>query len=181
MKRRSWLLAGGGVAAVAAGAAVSWWHRATPPAAAGGGASEGPLWALRFPRPEGGELAMASLRGRPLVLNFWATWCPPCIKEMPQLSRFAREFGPQGWQVAGLAADQAEPVRRFLQRTPVDFPIGLAGAGAVTLSRDLGNAQGALPFTVVFDSAGRRVHERLGETSFDELAQWARQMHARTG
>jgi thiol-disulfide isomerase/thioredoxin len=180
MKRRNWLLAGGGVAAVAAGAAVSWWHRATP-SAAGGGPPGGSLWTLSFPRPEGGELALASLRGRPLVLNFWATWCPPCIREMPQLSRFAREFGAQGWQVAGLAADQAEPVRRFLQRTPVDFPIGLAGAGAVTLSRDLGNTQGALPFTVVFDSAGRSVHQHLGETSFDELAQWARQMHARTG
>jgi thiol-disulfide isomerase/thioredoxin len=179
MKRRTALMAGAGAAAAVAGATLSWWHsRPQPPAA---GAEAAALWDgdHRFPRPEGGELALAALRGRPLVLNFWATWCPPCVREMPQLSRFAREFGPQGWQVAGLAADQAEPVQRFLQRTPVDFPIGLAGMAAVTLSRDLGNTAGALPFTVVFDATGRIVQQRLGETSYDELAQWARQMHAR--
>jgi thiol-disulfide isomerase/thioredoxin len=180
MSRRRWLLAGSGAAALAAGASLSWWQAARPagdPAQAAGPA----LWDLRFPRPDGGELVMAALRGRPLVLNFWATWCPPCLREMPALSRFAREFGPQGWQVAGLAADQAEPVRHFLRRTPVDFPVGVAGAGAVTLSRELGNTREALPFTVLFDTAGRSVRRHLGETRFDDLAQWARQVHPQTG
>lgn len=176
MKRRA-LFVGSGVAAAAAGLGLSWWQ-ARP---TGQGTSGQDLWALRFARPEGGDLVMARLRGRPLVLNFWATWCPPCIREMPQLSRFAREFGPAGWQVVGLAAEPAEPVRRFLQTLPIDFPVGLAGAQALDLSRELGNPQGALPFTAVFDASGRKVRQRLGETHFEELAEWARQIpHAPT-
>ena len=174
MKRRT-LFVGSGLAAAAAGLSLSWWHaRPRQPGAAALSGQD--LWALRFARPEGGDLVMARLRGRPLVLNFWATWCPPCIREMPQLSRFAREFGPAGWQVVGLAAEPAEPVRRFLQTLPIDFPVGLAGVQALDLSRELGNPQGALPFTAVFDASGRKVRQRLGETHFEELAEWAQQL-----
>ena len=169
MNRRA-LLAASGLAAGAAGIGLSWWQSRPAPPPPGSN-----LWALRFARPDGGEVVMTQLRGRPLVLNFWATWCPPCVREMPQLSRFAREFGPAGWQVVGLAAEQAEPVRRFLQKLAVEFPIGLAGVQAIELSRELGNAQGALPFTAVFDASGRQVQQRLGETHFEELAQWAQQ------
>ena len=105
-------------------------------------------------RPDGGELALGSLRGRPLVLNFWATWCPPCVEEMPMLDRFQREQQRGGWQVVGLAVDSAAPVREFLARHPVGFPIGLAGMQGVELSRALGNTRGALPFSVVFDARG---------------------------
>jgi len=171
MNRRA-LFAVTGLAAGAAGIGLSWWQsrpvpRLPPP--------DGLIWTQRFAQPDGGELAMAQMRGRPLVLNFWATWCPPCVREIPQLSRFAREFGPAGWQVVGLAAETAEPVRRFLQNLVVEFPVGLAGARAIELSRTLGNAQGALPFTAVFDASGRKVRQRLGETRFEELAQWAQQ------
>lgn len=172
MNRRT-LFVGSGLVAATAGLGLSWWQ--ARPAQPGAMTLSGPdLWALRFARPEGGDLVMAPLRGRPLVLNFWATWCPPCIREMPQLSRFAREFGPAGWQVVGLAAEPAEPVRRFLKTLPIDFPVGLAGPQALDLSRELGNTQGALPFTAVFDASGRKVQQRLGETHFEELAEWAR-------
>jgi thiol-disulfide isomerase/thioredoxin len=169
MNRRV-LFAATGLAAGAAGIGLSWWQSHPAPLPPGS-----QLWTQRFARPDGGELVMAQLRGRPLVLNFWATWCPPCVREMPQLSRFAREFRPAGWQVVGLAAETAEPVRRFLQNLVVDFPVGLAGVQAIELSRGLGNVQGALPFTAVFDAAGRKVQQRLGETHFEELAQWAQQ------
>jgi thiol-disulfide isomerase/thioredoxin len=174
MKRRA-LFVGSGLAAAAAGLGLSWWQMESARPGASDAQGSDP-WALRFARPEGGELEMAQLRGRPLVLNFWATWCPPCIREMPQLNRFAREFGPAGWQVVGLAAEPAEPVRRFLKTRPIEFPIGLGGAQALDLSRELGNPQGALPFTAVFDAAGRKVRQRLGETHFEELAEWARQL-----
>jgi thiol-disulfide isomerase/thioredoxin len=167
--RRRALVAG---VAVAAGACGVLWQ-------VGRGREEAavavvPVWDLRFPTPEGGELQMSSLRGRPLVLNFWATWCPPCIKELPELDRFHREWSAQGWQVVGLAVDKLQPVKEFLQRQPLGFAVGLAGLEGSALSRDLGNAQGALPFTAVFDRRGRLAHRKLGQTSYEELAAWAR-------
>lgn len=169
MKRRAWMVRAAGAAAAVAGAGGYLWRERAA-------ASErfDPLWGLRFPQPAGGELVMAERRGRPLLLNFWATWCPPCVKEMPELDRFARAFGPAGWQVVGLAVDGPTPVREFLQRVPVGFSIGLAGFEGTDLSRQLGNAQGALPFTALFDSRGRIVQRKLGETSFDELQRWAK-------
>ncbi|MBC7717365.1 MAG: TlpA family protein disulfide reductase, partial [Pseudorhodobacter sp.] len=81
---------------------------------------------------------MADLRGKPLLLNFWATWCPPCVKEMPLLDAFYQTHRARGWQVVGLAVDSPTPVRAFLERVPVSFPIGLAGMEGSELSRALG-------------------------------------------
>lgn len=169
MRRRRWLVGAAGTAAAAAGVGGYLWREQRD-----AGERFDPLWSLRFPQPGGGELVMAERRGKPLLLNFWATWCPPCLKEMPDLDRFAREFGGRGWQVVGLAIDGPTPVREFLQRTPVGFAIGLAGFDGTDLSRQLGNAQGALPFTAVFDAKGRIVKRKLGQTTYAELEAWGK-------
>jgi thiol-disulfide isomerase/thioredoxin len=170
--RRRLLLAGVGAGAALAGVAGSlWWQRPAPTAA--DDPADDPaaaLWPLRFERPEGGQLVMAELRGRPLVVNFWAPWCPPCVREMPELDRFHREFAPRGWQVVGLAVDNLAPVRDFLQRIPVGFPIGMAGFAGIEIGRALGNTAGALPFTVLLASDGRIAQRKLGETTHAELA-----------
>ncbi|MBI5720114.1 MAG: TlpA family protein disulfide reductase [Burkholderiales bacterium] len=169
--RRTLLLVG--TAAAAAGLAAALWQNRRPAAAPAGAIPPQALWSLRFPRPEGGELALSTLRGRPLLINFWATWCPPCIREMPAIDRFAQQFAANGWQVLGLAADQEKPVRDFLSRNPVRYPIALAGFDGIALSRQLGNEAGALPFTVALDAQGRIAHRHLGETRFEVLAAWA--------
>ncbi|MDO8419823.1 MAG: TlpA disulfide reductase family protein [Rubrivivax sp.] len=171
MNRRSWLIAGAGAGAVVAG--LGWRGFNEGRREAHVDTTTAGLWRMSFDRPGGGALAMASLRGQPLVLNFWATWCPPCIREMPEINRFQREFGARGWQVLGLAIDRPQPVRDFLARTPVDYAIAMAGLEGTELTRRLGNTSGGLPFTVVFDREGLIAHRKLGETSFDELAQWA--------
>jgi thiol-disulfide isomerase/thioredoxin len=132
------------------------------------------LWSLDFETPGPDRLAMASLRGKPLVLNFWATWCPPCVREMPALDRFYREHSAKGWQVLGLAADSVEAVRKFLAVTPVAFPIGLTGFAGIELSQRLGNGSGGLPFTVVFGRDGRVLHRHTGEAEDEQLAAWAK-------
>jgi len=168
-----------GLAAGAAGVGVAWWRgraAGTPDGAPPPTAGSHPVWSLTLARPEGGELALASLRGRPLLLNFWATWCPPCVREMPEIDRFARQFGPNGWQVVGIAVDQAQPVRDFLARNAVGYPIALAGFDGVALSRQLGNDGGGLPFTVALDAAGKVVRKHVGETRFETLAAWVAEM-----
>jgi thiol-disulfide isomerase/thioredoxin len=182
MKRRNWILSGAGAAAGLAG--LAWQARRGASVAAAHGASAEPardhaaaanefLWQTSFERPEGGTLAMATLLGNPLLLNFWATWCPPCIKEMPEIDRFASRFAASGGNVVGLAVDNPKAVRAFLARTPVHYAIALAGFEGTDLSRKLGNDSGALPFTALFDRQGNLTQRRLGTTSYDELVRWA--------
>ncbi len=168
--RRAWLFGGVAAGAAAGGLGWAWWREQQ---AARFTAQTGGVWDLRFPQPGGGELVMHSLRGRPLVLNFWATWCPPCVKEMPDLDRFQRQYAAQGWQVVGLAVDAPTPVREFLAGTPVSYRIGLAGMDGTGLSRNLGNQNGGLPFTAVFNAAGQVVLRKLGETSLEQMQAWA--------
>jgi thiol-disulfide isomerase/thioredoxin len=172
---RRLLVAGVAGAALVAGAGWALWRNREPAEGpVGPMTDESAVWGLRFVRPTGGELDMAELRGRPLIINFWATWCAPCIKEMPEIDRFHRDHAARGWQVLGLAIDSAEPVRAFLERIPVGFPIALAGLPGMELMRGLGNSAGALPFTVQYDAGGQVRRRRLGETTARELASWAR-------
>jgi thiol-disulfide isomerase/thioredoxin len=130
------------------------------------------LWDRSFPAPDGSALALATLRGRPLLVNFWATWCPPCVEELPLLSSFYNENKANGWQLIGLAVDKPEPVARFLAKSPVSFPVALAGLEGVELTRALGNAAGGLPFSVLFDATGQLRDRKLGQLHARDLAAW---------
>ena len=168
MKRRQWLIGAGvgGVAAVA-GAGLAWWQLRVGEAPLPAG-----FWDSRFERPEGGELSLASLRGKPLVLNFWATWCPPCVSELPLLDRFHQEQNPRGWTVVALAVDSPTPVREFLRQRPLAMPVGLVGLDGVAFGRALGNVQGGLPFTVVIDRSGAVGSRKLGALKPQDIAGW---------
>jgi thiol-disulfide isomerase/thioredoxin len=131
------------------------------------------LWGLEYDTPQGTRLSMASLRGRPLLINFWATWCPPCVEELPLLDAFYRENAAKSWQVLGLAVDQPSAVRTFLGRTPVRFPVGFAGLDGTELARSLGNLTGGLPFSVALGVDGQVRQRRMGRLSSDDLRQWA--------
>ncbi|QPF76461.1 TlpA family protein disulfide reductase [Roseateles sp. DAIF2] len=164
MKRRTWVITAGAGAALLGGGLAWRQHR---PAALSEPAQA--FWSAAFERPEGGQLSMRELAGRPLLLNFWATWCAPCVKEMPELDQFQREFQAKGWSVLGLAVDSAAPVREFLKKLPVGFPIALAGLTGLELTRKLGNLQGGLPFSVAFDRSGEISWRKLGPTNLAEL------------
>lgn len=135
-------------------------------------------WDRVLVTPDGQNLSMATFRGQPLLVNFWATWCPPCVEELPLLNRFAQEQAAAGWRVLGLAVDQVPAVQAFLQRLPLVFPVGMAGLEGVALSRALGNATGALPFTVVLGPDGAVLQRKLGKVSVDDLRQWAQALRS---
>jgi thiol-disulfide isomerase/thioredoxin len=167
---RRLILAGAGVGAAALGASFAW-RRLNPPVAS---AVAQAFWSRRFPGLDGQDVDVARWRGRPLLVNFWATWCPPCVKELPEINQFYNEAKGQGWQVLALAVDQPDPVKAFLKKTPLDFAIALAGPEGLSLVRELGNPAGGLPFSLVFDETGEISWRRLGVTRLEELRQLAR-------
>jgi thiol-disulfide isomerase/thioredoxin len=126
------------------------------------------LWSLTLPSPQGVPIAMAQWRGRPLVVNFWATWCAPCIKEMPDLDRLQREY--PGIQVVGIGIDSGANIRRFQQKVPVAYPLLVLEASGTDTLRQLGNRSAGLPYTVVLNAQGRITHTTLGPIDPVDLA-----------
>ncbi len=118
---------------------------------------------LRLPDLAGQMVASNAWAGKVVVLNFWATWCPPCLREMPMLDELQRGVEPGLLQVVGIAIDDPDAVRQFLDENQVGYPVLLGDADTAALSRRLGNRTGGLPFTVVFDALGRHVFSHLGE------------------
>lgn len=166
-RRRKLLFAGTAGAAALAGAGLALWRHQLAEPEDGALAT---LWALEAELPSGGVYKLSLLKGKPLVVNFWATWCPPCVEEMPLLDAFYRQNAAKGWQMVGLAADNANAVNKFLGKSPVQFPTPLAGMAGIELSRTLGNLTGALPFTVVINSQGAIALRHMGKLSAEQIS-----------
>jgi thiol-disulfide isomerase/thioredoxin len=109
---------------------------------------------------DGTRHRLADYRGRPVVVNFWATWCAPCIKEIPEIAEFAREQPARGAVVIGIALDidDAQKTRDFAKKTGHDYPLVL---GDAKVEKQFGKVKG-LPTTLVFDAAGKRVYDHTG-------------------
>jgi thiol-disulfide isomerase/thioredoxin len=127
------------------------------------------LLAASFTDLAGKPRQLREWHGRPLVCNFWATWCAPCREEIPLLGAAQQQFSPDSLQVVGIAIDNAANVRQFVALFKIPYPVLLAGAEAIALMEELGNPSGALPFTVLVDRQGRLVDRRLGAYSEAEL------------
>lgn len=111
--------------------------------------------------------------GRPLLINVWASWCGPCIEEMPELDRFARSQDKQGVQVLGLALDTPENIHGFLDRVPVVYPILVDTPGPADASVWLGNRKGVLPYSVLVGADGRILKQKIGPFASGEIDGWA--------
>lgn len=124
---------------------------------------------IRLTDTTGREIASNSWAGKVVMLNFWATWCPPCLREMPMLEQLQQGFDTGQLQVVGIAIDDADSVRRFLDENSINYQILFGDASSVELSKRLGNRTSGLPFTVVFDRVGRLVFSHTGEITSAEI------------
>ncbi len=134
----------------------------------------GPVPPIRLPALERAPLVLpADFAGRPLLVNVWASWCGPCIAEMPELERYARAQGDTGTQVLGIALDDEASVRAFLARIPVSYPIALDVPGPRDSGVQLGNPRGVLPYSVLVSADGRLLKQRIGPFEHGEIDAWA--------
>lgn len=165
-------------------AATRWlaeaWIDAAQPAAPAGVriAQKGdPAPAVALLGRDGKAASLTQWQDRLVVVNFWATWCAPCRKEMPELDRFQQKHAANGVQVVGVALDGTADVEAFLRDTPVGYPILLAPNPAANPSLPFGNTYGALPFSVLLGRDGRILDTRLGEVSETVLEGWIAPHH----
>jgi thiol-disulfide isomerase/thioredoxin len=149
------------VLALGGGVALAVWDR-TPRDAT-------KLLALSLPDTAGRQQSLGQWQGKVVVINFWATWCEPCRKEMPEFVRAQRELGPKGLQFVGIAVDQKDKVEQFAKELDLNYPALIGGYDAVDLSKSLGNELSALPFTIVIDRSGKVALTQLGPFKQDKL------------
>jgi len=151
--------------ALAAGFLLHPWNRGAPPEP---GDVAG-LMAASLPDMEGKSQALAQWRGKVLVVNFWATWCSPCLEEIPEFVRMQDKLGNQGLQFVGIAIDNVAKVREFATKYRMNYPVLIGEMEAIELARAAGNEFGGLPFTVVVDRKGRLIGTELGGLNEEKL------------
>lgn len=127
------------------------------------------LMQLQLPDLNGATQSLAAWKGQPIVVNFWATWCAPCVKEMPELDALQKKY-PQ-IKFVGIGVDSAANMQKFVEKVQVSYPLWVIGAGAIDTLRKLGNPSGGLPFTIVFNADGSINRKILGEIQPDDLNQ----------
>jgi thiol-disulfide isomerase/thioredoxin len=157
------------LAAVVAGALLSR-SRVTPPPTAPEAASQ--LLALSLADTAGVRQNLAQWRGKVLVVNFWATWCPPCREEMPGFSRLSRKYATKGVQFVGIGIDTAEKIRKFAAESDIPYPLLIGEQTTMQLAVEFGNRSEGLPFTVILDRTGatHKLHlGRLDEPALESI------------
>ncbi len=168
MNRRLLLSAAVAVAATVAGAYTLQGRKSQSPSAPDdAGDPVAALMQMPLPDLNGASHSLAGWKGQPIVVNFWATWCAPCVKEMPELDALQKKY--PHIRFVGIGVDSAANMQKFVEKVQVSYPLWVIGAGAIDTLRKLGNPSGGLPFTIVFNADGGINRKILGEIQPDDL------------
>lgn len=142
------------------------------PVAAGNAAPAGTvpdLFSRSMADANGTTQSLAQWRGKPVVVNFWATWCTPCVQEMPELSALQTEVAARNVQIVGIGIDSPSNIKEFAGKYKIAYPLYVAGMEGTELSRQFGNQAGGLPYTVLIGADGKIRKTYLGKLKMDEL------------
>lgn len=129
------------------------------------------LFSTSYPDVLGHAQSLNQWKGKILLVNFWATWCPPCIEEMPELSKIQEKFRDRGVIVLGISTDDLQKTKSFTDGLPVSYPILVGDMSAMDLSQLLGNNRGILPFSVLIDQNGNVVKILQGRINPETVEQ----------
>ena len=121
------------------------------------------------PDLEGNQRSISEWDGKVIVLNFWATWCPPCLREMPAFIQLYDNYNNQGLVVVGIAIDSAESVQDFVDPMGVTYPVLVGETDAIAAAKAYGNRLGVLPYTAIIDRSGQIVETKASELSYDQV------------
>ncbi|MFM8246205.1 MAG: TlpA disulfide reductase family protein [Burkholderiaceae bacterium] len=117
----------------------------------------------------GKQRKMSEWQGKVLVLNFWATWCPPCVSEMPELVALQNDFVSKNVQVVGIGIDSPSNIREFAEKHQITYPLLLGGLEGSELSRQFGNQSGGLPFTILIGPDGSVRQTYMGRLNMEKV------------
>ncbi|MDR2874914.1 MAG: TlpA family protein disulfide reductase [Methylobacillus sp.] len=134
------------------------------------------LYAVTLPDQNGQPQALAQWRDKIVLVNFWATWCPPCREEMPELSEFQEKYRARNVIVLGIATDDVAKISEYSKTRPVQYPLLAGDFQAMTLAETLGNNKGALPYSVLIDPKKGITHIYFGRINIKQLEQDVREI-----
>ena len=123
-----------------------------------------------LPDLSGTQRSISEWDGKVVLVDFWASWCVPCREEMPAFNALRAEYGDQGFEIIGIAADDLDKIQAFIEQIPIDFPVVYGDVfDMMELSEDFGNYYGGLPFNVFIDRDGMiRYLQKPGAVTFEE-------------
>ncbi len=160
---KNWLFAG---LALLAGVAASFYINSGPDKVAQSGIS---LEQIELPDLDGNRQPLIQWQGKLLLVNFWATWCPPCREEIPIFLSMRKKHLDHGFEVVGISIDSVQKVLEFRDSIGIDYPLLDGEKNGMSLMVTLGNRLGVLPYSVLFDRNGNAVYFKSGEFSHQEL------------
>lgn len=160
------------LAALSAGMLARHWFDGGAAAPANDAQVGVPAPPFSLPDLEGRERHLDEWSGRVVVLNFWATWCAPCLEEIPMFIEAQRQHGDAGLQFVGVALDEPDAVRRFSERLGINYPLLVDAAAGMQVIGRYGNMMSVLPYTVLIDREGRIQEAQAAALDARTLEQW---------
>jgi peroxiredoxin len=117
----------------------------------------------------GRQRKMSEWQGKVLLVNFWATWCPPCVSEMPELVALQNDLASKNLQIVGIGIDSPSNIREFAEKHQITYPLLLGGLEGSELSRQFGNQSGGLPFTILIGADGSVRKTYMGRLDMEKV------------